>query len=796
MKNLLYFFILFASGSILAQCPGPAQRNALLNLQRAIEVEGTRAGQIPLSDTCGNQRYAQYVEVNPDTISYIPADSGNTENLSEFVRDTLGQLWYIDWQGNAVQFQGGGGSCDVDFLQISDNSCPDALTDSIYKYKYVAIGARYVFPGAELLVNDSTSSAIAVIQGFRNSRLALWDSNSGKFVMIDQAGGAPVFYLPVDADLTFKTTVGTPKTPIGPQVNHFGINTSDSTIQMHQYPNTRRDTAAVLNFLYTDATGKIRSQSPDSIPGFSANIYNTSGNISPPDILRAVNLDTLTTLQFNYPSSAFNDTHAILIYAGDDSTGVSGGVTLGAPRQGNSYLGVSDAGTEIVIPGIGKFWVHTEDGPSLNNLQLDYAAFDAILQGELNTSSEFYADTTSVILMQSVDPNIYPNGNIIGFDPTIGAGLHLKLNGDEAQQGQILKASADGTFHFADSTSVGYNIGNSDLVIPDGINRNLKIDSTSSLNILYANDIPALYIFAGDDTNGALGVTQINSPSAANNIRVQDETGIDVLFGGLDIPNSFYLHNADESAFFQLTDQEAQIESNDAGGTENHYRINADAADGQVSWGVNDQTTDRSANIGIFQNDVLAGVSARFTLSAFDATASNFTLVEIDGDTNGVKINTRGTIGSSGDFLQNSGGYGVWDGGGTFNADMLSYSPGSGGNVWTAVTANRVNALIGPGTLTPGESTTEIVIDTAAVLSTVNLNYTPDSRYDGNFTTVRYIYNLGSGACTVQTNQSWMFKTITGSAATLTILSGESYKLVWLQNATASLSRFYAVKLQ
>lgn len=270
MKNILIFCILILfGGHLLAQCPGPAQRNALINLQRSLEVEGTRAGQIPLTDTCGNQRYAQYVEVNPDTINYIPTDSGNTQNLSEFVRDTTGTLWYIDWQGNAVSFQGGGGSCDADFLEISDNSCPDALTDSIYKYRYVAVGARYVWPGAEMLVNDSTSSGIVVIQGSRNARLALYDSNAGTFSMIDHGGTTPVWYLPVGANLLWRTTAGTPQTPVGSQVSHFAINTQDSTIQAFQYPNTRTDTQTVANFLYTDGVGKLRSQPIDSIPGLS-----------------------------------------------------------------------------------------------------------------------------------------------------------------------------------------------------------------------------------------------------------------------------------------------------------------------------------------------------------------------------------------------------------------------------------------------------------------------------------------------------------------------------------------------
>lgn len=278
-RNLLITIFLFlGAGAVLAQCPGPSQRTALLNLQRSVDylLEG-KAGQVPLTDTCGNQRYAQYVEINPDTINYIPTSTGNTSNLSEFVVDTLGSLWYIDWQGNSVEF--GGSACDADWLQISDNSCPDALTDSIYKYKYASIGARLVWPGGELLVNDSSSAALQVIQGSRNARLAVRDFVNETWTMLDHGGSTPYFYFPVDADFVFSTASGTPQSPSA-ETSHFSINASDSTIQMHEYPDTRRDTNTINNFLYTDNTGKIRSQSIDSIQSGGNGIYGGSGSVA------------------------------------------------------------------------------------------------------------------------------------------------------------------------------------------------------------------------------------------------------------------------------------------------------------------------------------------------------------------------------------------------------------------------------------------------------------------------------------------------------------------------------------
>lgn len=275
---LLSVLVLGVAGIATGQ---PGTRIKLTQLEQAPSIDGSRKGMIGLSNAAGDQRYAFYVNVADTCITYTPADTGNT-TVSIFVQKCgTDSIWYIDYEGRSILLApfGGAGSCDVDWLQISDNSCPDAITDSIYKQKYASIGARLVWPGAELLVNDSTGSAISVVQGSRNARLALYDSNSGTFTMFDHGGTAPVTYMPVGGTFTFKTVTGTPQTPIA-QVNHFGINASDSTIQMFQYPRTRVDTQSVVNFLYTDPVGKIRSKPTSSFPltGLGG-IYSGSGTI-------------------------------------------------------------------------------------------------------------------------------------------------------------------------------------------------------------------------------------------------------------------------------------------------------------------------------------------------------------------------------------------------------------------------------------------------------------------------------------------------------------------------------------
>ena len=98
-KILLLLPLLLFSVVVFAQ---PGQRIALSNLEQAKTVEGSKAGQIPLSNTAGNLRYAQFTEIDHTPISFIPTATGNASHLSEFVTATDGNLYYIDWQGNGT----------------------------------------------------------------------------------------------------------------------------------------------------------------------------------------------------------------------------------------------------------------------------------------------------------------------------------------------------------------------------------------------------------------------------------------------------------------------------------------------------------------------------------------------------------------------------------------------------------------------------------------------------------------------------------------------------------------------
>lgn len=282
--------------------PGPRTRSPLNSMSRAAN---NLPGATILTDTFGNQRLALFVHIEDTCINYTPAATGNTVNLSAFVEKcSTDSIWYIDWEGKSV-FLGadGGNACDQDWLRISDNLCPDTITDSIYHYRYAAIGARLVWPSAEFLVNDSTNAVVQILSGNRNARLGFYDNFNAVYSTIDQSGTSTIWYFDPNGEFRLTTAGGgTPQSPGAPFINQFAIDPNDTplpTVQAHQYPNTRVDTNTVRNFVYTDPLGKFRTQPldsliviiTDSIAGDTALQYNWyTRNETTTDLLRTATI--------------------------------------------------------------------------------------------------------------------------------------------------------------------------------------------------------------------------------------------------------------------------------------------------------------------------------------------------------------------------------------------------------------------------------------------------------------------------------------------------------------------------
>ena len=464
----LLFIILCAitcAGEMLAQ----GTRIKLTQLEQSKTVDGTKAGQLGLTNNAGDQRYANYVEVNLVPIAYTPDSTGNTDNLSQFVVTPGNYLYYIDWQGNAVRFGAvDSTACDVDWLQISNLSCPDNLTDSIFKYKYASVGARLVWPGAEFLVNDSTSSGIMVVQGFRNARLALYDGSGATWSMIDQGGLSPVWYMPVNANLVWKTTAGTPQSPAGSQVNHFAINTQDSTIQAFRYPNTRVDTNTIANFLYTDPVGKLRSAGIDEI-GPAAGLISGGGSF--PEVA-----------YFDSPTSITSKTGFQFNPLADQLT-------------------VPYLKTDEVAPNLGT-WVYMNGDVWIpSTLSISPTAV-----GPFSLSMNDMTDATALQVGTTAERPIPAIEGLIRYNITDSL-----FEGYTKGNWEPIATGSGGVVNIYNS--------NGTISVP-GSNRAVLVDSLTELNIEYVNGVGGISIYGGDNAAGENGNATLQSPGSTSYISV------------------------------------------------------------------------------------------------------------------------------------------------------------------------------------------------------------------------------------------------------------------------------------
>ncbi len=269
MKYIVTLLFLFMCMCAYAQ--GPGQRIALINLQQSKVVESSRAGQIGLTDSQGNQRYAQYTEIDLVPISYTPTTTGNTQNFSEFVTTASGDIWYIDWQGRGIRLytEAGAAAGDYDWLEIGNGQIPNSIRDSIWTDNYAAVNVRLVWPSAQLLVGDSLQSGNVVVLGNRNTRVGFYRLAGPDWSSIGQEGASLTARLgPGTGGFEVAQIAGTsPSQPTGSSARQiFRVNV-DSTVQLVDYPRTRDDTAAVMNFLYTDQLGVVRSSPVAELPG-------------------------------------------------------------------------------------------------------------------------------------------------------------------------------------------------------------------------------------------------------------------------------------------------------------------------------------------------------------------------------------------------------------------------------------------------------------------------------------------------------------------------------------------------
>lgn len=242
--------------------PGTQKRTPLNSLERA-----SGAGYVILSDTFGNLRIADFVIIDTSIVS-TPTAFNNPGPWSRFVKDSLGDIYFIDWKGKSLKFGTGSSTptCGI---------CPDSLP--YYHGDNEAIASGLLPGDAYLLECDNDYGLPAGL--FKVVKNCIFDCNN------------LILYFPSDAAALAGGI------PIGreyavSQPNIFGILfgfiksvpsdtiTNDSLVCTTFLPNYIHDIAAITAGL---SIGDLYNMSPANTYGAPAGMnraVSTSGSTS------------------------------------------------------------------------------------------------------------------------------------------------------------------------------------------------------------------------------------------------------------------------------------------------------------------------------------------------------------------------------------------------------------------------------------------------------------------------------------------------------------------------------------
>ena len=505
-KALLHIFFLVA---VLSACAQQPQTIKLTQLEKSQTVEGTKAGQLGLTNSDGVQRYAQYVEIDLNPIDYIPASTGNTLNLSEFVIDTFTRVWYIDWQGRGLLLKDTSGAGDDlngyyggNGGNGGDGTVPGVtkatLTDQLTHFITTSPLGGKVPVRIEIADGDDFGDFLSCWQGndslyiynsddnftlFTNRDLFL-DSENAIRLRTDVAGGATEQNLRMGVTLTTPGTWTNSQTAAPTIFSQLSLdaNEADGSNTWLKYKDTPsgdesgvyvagKDNVAMGNGAFaTDANYAIYAGEHHMLGMLSGSgdqvlvIDTITGKVArgavpaglgvniynsdgffPANMERAAILDTLSQLAFRYSSGNV----AFQINGDSDSLSMDGGIYM-QDASGDNWIQLDINGAVIAYANDKQIDIHSTSG----NGHMQQSANSTSILNSHNVDNNAGVEIDTVGSQVKLVSNNNGIQNIIGFDRSVGNGVYIQVDEIFPSPGQTLVAGADQTFYFADTDTL------------------------------------------------------------------------------------------------------------------------------------------------------------------------------------------------------------------------------------------------------------------------------------------------------------------------------------------------------
>jgi len=422
MKKILLFSLSIA---FIASLNG--QTIQLSQLQTSSVVEGTRAGQLGLTNSQGKQQYAQYVEVNLNPIDYVPTPTGNTENLSEFVIDSLDRVWFIDWEGKSVVLRDTAGTDDKNGYyggnggNGGDGTIPSSTTSTVTDQLQWQIEDGSGLPVLRVNIENETDfcNFMSFVEG--NDSLLIRNSDDN-------------FGLSTNKDMSLVAAGQFSATADSARMTTVAANASSRVF-------VKRNPGAFGAYAHQSGInwGDLNQAVKDSI---GINIYTSNGS-TPQDTVRYYKIGLHGELIITYPNGSIGY---------EQWGGTTDGFIALRASLGNK-LEINPNGLDVDL-GSGDFF--RVDGLGM---ELDVRRQKSYLRntGALGDALLYVQDTTSksamIVTVSGSDTTK------VGINRNQGDGMYVMIADTLPHPGQILVAGSDSTFYF-EQTSGGAVLAN------------------------------------------------------------------------------------------------------------------------------------------------------------------------------------------------------------------------------------------------------------------------------------------------------------------------------------------------
>ncbi len=329
-----------------------------------------------------------------NTSGVITGDGSALNPIKIIPGTTSGNI--LQWNGSAWVQVPGTSISDKDFLQISNNLPPSAVTgQNQYTKNKTTFGGRVNISGQDVMNIDSTDDADFINRGFRNAKMTNWDWLNNVWSQLAQIGNEAVLQAGTGTNIIrVKTGAGTnPLIPTaGKTVLYYNV--ADTSWYFTTYPDGRNDAVTPFNFLATQSNGRLVSLPFSTLPGGTVTGGNNGVSLSGANIQLGNNVGSASAQ-----------------LTGSREIPMNGQKVIFSGNSGNVIIGDTAARAQVGASAFTALWIKRFGARVLNTPI--FGIWDSLTSSQTNT-------TLTEWNIRTPGNEFAPYTSFIGYVPNAG----------------------------------------------------------------------------------------------------------------------------------------------------------------------------------------------------------------------------------------------------------------------------------------------------------------------------------------------------------------------------------------